>query len=820
MQTLLQDLRYGARMLLKKPGFTLIGVLTLALGIGANTAIFSVVNGVLLRPLPYPGHERLLMVWGNFQTQGLTKLGLSQLEYVRLRGESKAFAQVGAFRGGIMTLTGTGEPERVATSMASANLFETLGVQLFRGRGFNPAEEEQGRNNVVILSYGFWQRRFAADPRIIGQSLTLNGQSFNVIGVLPPDCQSPNELTGGARPELWLTLGLNLAGLNRGSHNLNTIARLHDGVRPEAAQTEVSAIISRVVGENQSFYPVDGSYYNPVTELREEVVGNVRLALLVLLGAVLFVLLIACANVANLTLARGEARQKELAIRAALGASRFRLVRQLLMESVLLALVGGGCGALLAVWGVDALKTLNPGNLPRLAEVRLDGRVFGFTLLVSLLGGVLFGLVPALRAAQTDLHVGLKEGGRGSGEGIGRSRLRSGLVVTEMALALLLLAGAGLLINSFWRLQRVNPGFKSEGLLTLALAPQATAYQNPEHITALYERLFEKLQALPGVQAMAAANPLPLTGNNNTLMQIDGRPFDPNGTNLSTGFTVVTPAYFQTMGVRLLRGRQFNDGDQESALPVAVISEALARAQWPGAEPIGQRVRLLDAPPEQATTQYMTIVGVVADVKNQGLNAAPRQEMYVPLRQQASSGGGFRSMALVLRTATEPLGLAHTVRQTVWSVDRNIPISSVRTMEQILAAGVARQRFNATLLGVFALVALCLSTAGIYGVIAYSVSRRTHEIGIRMALGARGADVLKLVVKQGMTLALGGVALGLAASFALTRSLKTLLFGVSATDPLTFVVITLLLTFVALLACWIPARRATKVDPMVALRCE
>jgi putative ABC transport system permease protein len=818
MQTLIQDLRFGARMLLKQPGFTLIAVVTLALGIGANTAIFSVVNGVLLRPLPYPGHERLLMVWSNFQTQGLTRLGLSQLEYVRLRSESKAFAQVGAFRGSTATLTGTGEPERVAASLASANLFETLGVPVFRGRGFTPAEEEQGRNNVVVLSDGFWQRRFAADPQVIGQALTLNGQSFNVLGVLPPDFQTPNELLGGERPELWLTLGLNLAQLNRGSHNLNTIARLQDGVSQAAAQTEVSAIINRVVSENQSFYPVDGAYRNDVTELREEVVGNVRLALLVLLGAVLFVLLIACANVANLTLARGETRQKELAIRAALGARRFTLVRQLLIESILLALVGGGCGVLLAVWGVDALKTLSPDNLPRLAEVRVDARVLGFTLLVSLVGGVLFGLAPALRAAQTDLHAGLKEGGRGSHAE--RSRLRSALVVAELALALLLLVGAGLLINSFWRLQRVNPGFNPAGLLTLALAPPATAYQNAEQINALYERLLEKLRAVPGVQAVTATSPLPFTFNNDTIMQIEGRPFDLNATNLSTDFTTVTPAYFQTMGVRLLRGRLFNDGDQEGALPVAVISETLARAHWPNEDPLGRRVRLLDAPPERATTRYMTIVGVVADVKNQGLNATPRQEMYVSLGQQASTGVNIRSMALVLRTELEPLTLAQTVREAVWSVDRNIPIANVQTMEQILAASVAQRRFNATLLGVFALVALCLSAGGIYGVLAYSVSRRTQEIGVRMALGANRRAVLRLIIKQGMRLALTGVALGLAAALALTRLLAALLFGVSATDPVTFALIALLLLLVALLACWLPARRATKVDPLVALRTE
>jgi putative ABC transport system permease protein len=822
MNRLWRDLRYGARMLFKKPGVTLIALLTLALGIGANAAIFSVVNGVLLRPLPYPNNEELTMVWGDFQTPGLDKLGLSQLEFSRLRAESSAFKQVAAFRGGIVTMTGSGNPELVRSSIASANLFDTLGAQVARGRGFRSEEEEQGRNNVVILSDGFWQRRFGADPGIIGQSLTLNGQSYSVIGVLPPDFQSPNELTGGARPEVWFTLGLNPAQLNKGSHNLFTIGRMSEGVNRAAVFADVSTIIGRVITENQNFYPVDGSYRNLVTPMYEEVVGNVRRALLVLFGAVLFVLLIACANVANLTLARGEARQKELAIRAAMGANRVAIVRQLLVESLLLALMGGGLGVLLAQWSIDGLKVLNPGNLPRLAEVRLDWRVLGFAALVSIVSGILFGLVPALKAARVDLNTTLKEGGRESSQSVGRSALRSGLVVAEMALALLLLACAGLLINSLWRLQRVDPGIRSTQLLTMALAPPPTDYRTPEQVTGLYERVFEKIQSLPGVESVAATNPIPLTGNNNdTMMQIEDRPFDPNGTNLSTDFTLVSPAYFKTVGVRLLRGRLLEDGDREGAPPVAVISEALALTQWPGGEdPIGRRVRLLDAPPEQASTRYMTVVGVVSDIKNQGLRAAQRQEMYVPMRQQGSTGVTFASMGLVIRTTTEPLNLANTIRHAVWSIDGNIPISNVQTMDQILVTNVAEQRFNAALLGAFALLALGLSAAGIYSVISYSVSRRTHEIGLRMALGAEGSDVLRLMLRQGMKLASIGVVVGLGASVLFTRWLGSLLFEVSATDPLTLVSIALLLSAVALLACWIPARRASRLDPMVALRCE
>ena len=820
MQTLWQDLRYGVRVLTKKPVFTLIAVVTLTLGIGANTAIFSVVDGVLLRPLPYAAHDRLLMLWGSFSMPGLNKLGLSQLEYTRVRSEAKAFKQVAAFQGRTLTLTGEGEPERVSCAFASANLFDTLGVRVSPGRSFTSEEEEQGRNNVVILSHGFWKRRFAANPSAIGQALTLNDQKFNIVGVLPQDFLSPNELTGGARPELWLTLGLHLAQLNAGSHNLNTIARLNEGESPETAQSQLSSIIGRVITDNQSFYPTDHSYFNFVTKLREEVVGNVRRGLLVLLGAVLFVLLIACANVANLTLARGASRQKEFAIRAALGASRLTLVRQLVVESLMLSMAGGSLGVLLAMWGVEALNKLNPGNIPRLSEVRLDWRVLAFTLLVSILTGVLFGLVPALQTSKLDLHADLKEGGRGASDGVSGSHLRNALVITEMALALMLLIGAGLLITSFWRLHRVDPGFQPEGLLTMALAPPATAYQNPEQITTLYDRLLEKIQSLPGVQSVAATGPLVLTGNNDTMMQIEDRPFDLTGKNLSTNWTVVSPAYFHTMGVRLLRGRLFNEGDREGAQPVTVISDMIARVHWPNQDPIGKRVRLLDAPPQRATVRYMTVVGVVSDVKNQGVTSESRQEMYVPLRQQTSVGGGFRSMALAIRTTVDPLSLAGSVRQTVWALDRNIPISNVQTMQEVIATQVVQQRFNAALLGVFALVALVLSTAGIYSVISYSVARRTREIGVRMALGAQTGDVLKLVIRKGMLLALIGIAGGLAASLVLTRVMQSMLFEVSASDPATFLGVAVLLALVALLACYLPARRATKVDPITALRYE
>jgi len=820
MEQLWQDLRHGLRVLVKRRGFTLVAVSILAVGIGANTAIFSVVNGVLLRPLPYTQPDQLLMVWGGFPTGGLNKTGLSQKEFVTLRAESRTFKQVAAYTNRVVSLTGVGEPERVPIALVSANLFHTLGVAVFNGRGFDVAEEEQGRNNVAILSYGFWQRRFGADPDVLGRSLTLNGQNVSVIGVLPQQFQPPSELMGGLQADVWLTLGLNSAQLNLGSHGLNTIARLSDGATVAQAQVEVSSVIDRVVKENPSFYPDDGSYHNFVTDMREEVVGSARLGLVMLLCSVALVLLIACANVANLMLARGEARRREMAIRSALGASRGRIVRQLLAESFLLAVIGGGVGVLLAIWGLEALMRLNPGNIPRLGEVQLDLRVLLFTVSVSMLTGLLFGLAPAMEAARTDVHTGLKEGARVAGSAT-RTRLRNALVVSEMALALLLLVGAGLLIKSFWRLRQVDPGIEAGGLLMMSLSPPASAYQNNAQVASLYERVVTQVRTLPGIESVAATNPLPLSGaNRDTIMQIEDRPFDLSGTNLSTDFSTVTPGFFEALGVRLIKGRLLDVSDREGKLPVAVINEKLARVQWPNQDPVGKRIRLLDAPPDRATTRYMTVVGVVADIKNQGLAAEPRQEVFVPLDQQVSTGAPVLGMALVVRSDVETSSLVNLIRERVWSLDRNIVISNVQTMEQLMAGAIVQQRFNAVLLGVFATVALCLGVAGIYGVISYWVSRRTQEIGIRMAVGASSGDVLRMVLRQGALLIVFGIAAGIFASAVVTRLMTGLLFDVSATDPLTFGGVTLVLAAVALLACCIPAIRATRVDPIIALRYE
>jgi len=816
-----QDLRYGARMLRKNPGFTLIAVLILSLGIGANTAIFSVVNAVLLRPLPYSQPERLVFFYDSAPGFGIQKLGLFEAEFLRLREQARALERVSLYTSTTLTLTGVGEPERLSAGTASGDLFAALGVPLALGRSFKLEEEPRGQGNVVILSHGFWQRKFAGRPDIISQALMLDGRSYTVIGVLPQSFKSPPELQADRAVELWVPPGYNPAGPCC-SHGLNVVARLREGQTLEQARAETATIMAGVKKDYPEGFPKDGSKQTIIKPLQQELIGDLRLALWVLLAAVLFVLLIACANVANLLLARSETRVSEIAIRTALGAGRARLVRQLLAESLLLAVSGGGLGLLLAWWGLGSLPTLGAEKIPRLQEITLDARVFGFTLALSLLTGVVFGLAPALQAIKFDLHTALKEGGRTSASPKGRSRLRNVLVVAEMALSLVLLLGAGLLIRSFWRLQQVDTGFRAEQLLTMRLFPPASTYPNDQQVAAFYENLLGRVRSLPGVKGAAVADSVPLSISGGTVMQTEGQPFEQSALN-SAGWRVVSPDYFRTLGVRLLRGRFLEDADQERSPAVAVINETLARAHWPNEDPLGRRLRLLNRAPERATTVFLTVVGVVADVKNDGLTGAARQEVYVPLRQReaAIDGMGFtQQMSLVMRTSVEPLNLGNAIRQEVWALDRSVPITNVRTMEQILATATVQPRFNTILLGIFAAVALILAAVGIYGVLSYSVTQRTHELGIRVALGARPGDVLRLVVRQGMLLTLLGVVIGLAASLALTRLLTGLLYEVSATDPATFVLIALLLTGVAFVACWIPARRATKVDPMIALRHE
>jgi len=824
MRNIWQDLRYGARMLMKKPGFTLIAVITLALGIGANTAIFSVVNAVLLRPLPYEQPERLVALYVALPTLGYPRTGLSEAEFVSLRQDNRSFAEIAGWSWVQGTLRGMREPDRVAAPRATANFFRTLGVKVALGRDFNAEEELAGKNNVVVLSHAFWQRKFSGDPAVIGRALDLDGDSVTVIGVLPASFKAPMELRADTRADMWRAFGLPPSNPGRGGQYMGVIGRLRPDVILNTAEAEHHANTRRVRSENPNWYPEDILGF--LLPLKRAVAGDVRWALLVLLGAVAVVLLIACVNVANLLLVRGEDRHKEIAVRAALGASRGRIVRQLLTESSLLAALGGGIGLLLAIWGVDALMAISPEDIPRLAETSLDLRVTGFALLVSLFTAALFGLTPALRAVKSDLHTTLKEGGRAAAAN-SRSRLRRSLVVVETALAVVLLVAAGLLIRSVRELQRVDMGFRSDHLLTMRLTPPGSAYPDNQRITALYERLLTRVGALPGVESAAVTDPLPLDrGGKTTVAEIEGRQFDMKRvTHLSADFHTVSVGYFQTMGMRLLRGRLFTGADQEGGTPVAIINESFARNHWPGEDPVGKRFRFLNTIPERAKTRYLTIVGVVADAKNRALADAAWQEAFIPLAQHAATyGGGDRGLLqafnLAVRTTDDPSSLGIAAQREAREIERDFIISQVRTMDDVLTRAVTQPRFNMILFGGFALLALGLGAVGIYGVIAYTVAQRTREIGVRMALGAQAHDVLKLVVAEGMALAATGVGIGLLASFALTRLMKTLLFGVSATDPLIFGLIALLLMAVALLACYIPARRATKIDPMVALHCE
>jgi len=806
-------------MLLKNPGFTLIAVLTLGLGVGANTAIFSVVNGVLLRPLPYhePEHIVTLLNDGRFP--------VSPANFLDFRANSHSFAQMAAAEAWGGALTGADRPEAISGLRMGEGLFGLLGEQPLLGRTLQAEDYQQGKDHVLVLSHKLWQRAFGGDPNIIGRNITLSGESYAVVGVMPARFQFPPFWS--TRAEMWAPLDLRSRVTDRRGGSLRVFARLKPGVTLQQAQAEIDAMNKQLA---LAYPEVDTGLNIRVEPLNEKVVGNIRRALLVLSGAVGFVLLIACANVACLLLARAAARQREAAVRVALGAGRWRIVRQLLTESLLLSLSGAALGMLLAVWGVEWLTALLAGNsssfsvrLPRLNEIRIDAAALGFTFAVSLATSLLFGLAPALAASKPDLNQTLKESGRGTSGG--RRRLRETLVVAELALALVMLIGAGLLMNSFLKLQAVDPGFNPRDVLTMTVSlAGASQYVGPAR-EAFYRQLTDRLTALPGVESASAINHLPLAGDWwGTSLAIEGRPLPPPGQEVIVIFRVSRPGYFQTMGIPLRAGRDFTERDTPDAPGVAIINETLARRHWPSEDPIGKRVTL-DGPRDNSRPpQWLTVVGVVKDVKQNSWTDAPSNEIYIPFQHSRSffrgTAGHYTSMTLVIRTSVEPQSLAAAAQETVRSLDRNLPVSGVATMDQVIADTLWQPRFNLRLIGIFAALAMTLAAIGLYGVMSYSVAQRAREVGLRMALGAQRGDVMKLVVGQGMKLAFAGVALGLLASAALTRLMEKLLFEVSATDFSTFALIAVLLTIVALLACWIPARRATKVDPMVALRCE
>jgi predicted permease len=828
MQTLWQDLRHGLRMLSKSPGFTIVAVLTLALGIGANTAIFSVVNGVLLRPLSYKDSPSLVNIWGKFAKQGIPQNWISEPEYWDLLDHNESFSQIAAYAlGGGANLTRVdARPVQVSAANATADVLPLLGVAPVLGRGFTPDEDQPGRSHVVLLSYALWQSQFGGDADIVNKSIQLDAESYTVVGVLP------KRFSLGGKQDLWTPLELNRAKpQDRGSHYMQVVARLKPGV--DSAQA--SAALSRFASDLRRAYPGNygrdpedfGVYLVPV---KEQLVGGLRPALSVLLGAVSLVLLIACANVANLLLAHASSREQELAVRATLGAGRARLVRQLLTESLLLALAGGLFGLLLAYWGVGALRLLVPASTPRMDEVRLDPMVLAFTFCVSLLTGLFFGLAPAWHVARTDLRESLNKAGRGSSASRASRRLRAALVVSELGLAVLLLVGAGLLIRSFSRLLEVSPGFQTQHLLTVRVSLPDKVYPDGAPVRNFFVQLMARVSTLPGVQAAGAVSQMPLTASytsgsvyfeDTSIPDLPKLPQFGYVPYMEIDQRSATPGYFEAMHIPLVRGRLLNSADDPGAPLVAVVDADFAARFWPDGDAVGRRVAV-DAVPDvkPPTPRWRTIVGVVGHVKHYSLDVEGREQIYLPHAQPLFGVYSPRDMTLAVRTSLDPTNVTGAIRDQVFAMDKDLPLYSIATMDQLISDSVAQPRLNLSLLVAFAALALALAAVGVYGVMAYAVTQRTQEFGIRLALGAGRSNVLRQVFLEGGRLAALGLALGLIAALALGRLMASLLFGVKPADPLTLGVAAALLIFVAFAACYIPARRATRVNPIVALRYE
>ncbi len=823
MNTIAQDLRFAIRAFAKSPGFTLAAVLSLAIGIGANTSIFSVANALLLRPLPYQDADRLVILWNRSPGLNITQDWFSTAQYSDVKTRHSSFEQVAIAIGGNYNLSGDGEPERVGVIRMSSNLLPMLGARAGLGRLFVSDEDSPGRPLSAVLTHGMWARRYGSDPRVLGKSLTLNGLDYQVVGVLPQSFSLPLEVlpTLGGTEQAEIILPLPLApdaASVRNREDYNIVGKLKTGVSVPQAQAEMDALTARLRREHPDVYPPNGGLTFGIVPLFEQVVGDVRPTLVVLLGSVGFVLLIAGANVANLLLSRALARQREMAVRTALGASRARIVRQLLTESVLLAACGGALGVLLSWWSIGWIHVLGTKSIPRLQDIAIDARVLLFTLSLSVLSGILFGLAPALRVSRLDLNATLKDAGHGSagsssmwGRG---NNLRKALVVSELALSVVLLIGAALLIRSFARLQNVAPGFNARNVLTFGLSMTARKYtDSPQAVLATYSELWERLERLPGVKAAGGITAVPL----GELwawgpITVEGRAPRAGENFINADERVVSGHYFQAMEIPLLRGRFFNDQDTSNNPRVIIVDEYMAQQMWPNQDAIGKRIHFGGL---NAKNPWQTVVGVVGRVKQYALDVDSRIALYLPHTQLPS-----RALTVTLRSDSNPAALSAAIKKEIHELDSGLPMYNVRSMTQRVDESLARRRFSMVLLGLFAAVALALAAIGIYGVMAYLVDQGTREIGIRIALGATQHAVLSLVVRQGMTLAISGVAIGLAGAFALTRLLEGMLFGIHATDALTFGTISLLLISIALLACSIPARRAARIDPMVSLRCE
>ena len=806
MESLLSDVRYAARNLFRRPGFTIIAVITLALGIGANTAIFSAINALLLKPLPFPELDRVVAVWDKLPSRGVQRNEVTVANYLDWQSQTQSFEQLALYRWWSANLTGIDPPERIQGFLVTANFLDTTGMKPIMGRNFLPEENQPGKGAVAVITHSLWQRRFGGDPNILNKTITINSITRTVVGVMPERFNFPK----GA--EVYAPLPMTPEVMkSRGDHSYYVLGRLKPGASIPGAQAELDNITARL---EQQFPETNKGWGATIFPIVADTVRTYDTALWIMMGAVGFVLLIACANVANLMLARASGRQKEIALRTALGASRWRIVRQLLTESLIVALIGGALGVLIGFWGIDALRAANPAEASRFApgwyQLGINAPVLLFTLGLSVVSGIVFGLVPALQASRTNLNDSLKEGGRQTSAS--SHRLRSSLVVFEFALSLVLLVGAGLLTRSFLALVKTDPGFNPDHVLTMNLMLPAAKYKDQPARAAFYNDLVQRVKTQPGVESAAVVNYLPLGGaNSSDSYLVEGEPEPAPGDEHGGRYRVATPDYFRTMGISIVRGRGFTDQDRAGAPPVVIVNEAFVRKHWPGADPIGKRIRFY-GPLERAP--WMQVVGVIADVKHE-LNLAVTPEYYLPHAQNP-----WNAMVLVAKTSVEPGSLAGALRQQVWAIDKDQPVFDVKTMQEVRSTSVAVYSFSSVMLGIFAFVALLLASIGIYGVMAFAVTQRTQEIGIRIALGARSVDVLKLVVKHGMKLALLGMVIGLAGSWAVTRFIEKLLVGVEATDLLTFSVVSVCLLVAAFVACYLPARRATKVDPLVALRYE